>query len=542
MIFNLMKPVPVQDEPTLYLYGREADKTVTYNGVELPPLPEWDKTAYPYAVICEYRGFMLFGYHLVVSTAPLYSTDTKVWQLSGNYGCLSMKSTCYTDNEYDYSYTWVADSTILTEVWQSPYNSIEKGALYFGKPIWSNYDVELCDGNLKPMGETALSATDPVTTYTNADVTINGVGYVGAVLPKLPEWDKTAYPYAQIRGRKLYLSSSPITYNTSTWKYTYSTPCLLANFTYSADAICWGELTENETQPTGYDSTYWSNHNILDENGNADIEASVPVPISLPFTLFDGEVSTRKPDYSDYSYSNIHILYAYKIGDTLRVTFNGEVKEYTYTRQEDSFVESEGFGLWLPQYMGTYWYLDITTKTAGTHSLKIELIETTPNETWETLFDVEVVTIEEQLSEGQVNECGGLYPSGFTYGHCFVTAANEKYGYSGYQPKTGDKSRITLNGVVSETLSVVTYYDSSPYWNGYVGNLYLTLNNFRESLRLPDDGTDFCVTMGTMAIGLYYGFWLNTRTAGTYNLKIERMVTHDTKGCNRQPRKSRRRT
>lgn len=198
--------------------------------------------------------------------------------------------------------------------------------------------------------------------------------YNGTILPPLPEWDKTAYPYAQIRSRVLYLSSSPITYNTSTWKYTYSTPYLLANFTYSADVICWGEVTENETQPTTYMSTDWSNHNILDENGNVHFEASVPVPISLPFTLFDGEVKTKKPDYSDYSYTNITIMYAYKIGDTLRVTFNGDVKEYTYTRQEDSFVESEGFGLWLPQPMGSNWNVEVTTKTAGTHSLKIELI------------------------------------------------------------------------------------------------------------------------------------------------------------------------
>lgn len=198
--------------------------------------------------------------------------------------------------------------------------------------------------------------------------------YNGTILPALPEWDKAAYPYAQIRGRVLYLSSSPITYNTGTWQYAYSTPYLLANFTYSGDVICWGELTENETQPTGYHSTLWSNHNILDENGNVDSEASAPVPISLPFTLFDGDVTTKKPDYSDYSYTNIAILYAYKIGDTLRVTFNGEAKEYTYTRQEDSFVESEGFGLWLPSYMGSIWSVEVTTKTAGTHSLKIELI------------------------------------------------------------------------------------------------------------------------------------------------------------------------
>jgi hypothetical protein len=216
----------------------------------------------------------------------------------------------------------------------------------------------------------------PVADVEPDEPTATMYSYNGIVLPALPKWDKTAYPYAQIRKRKLYLSSSPITYNTSTWKYAYSAPYLLANFTYSADVICWGEVTENETQPTGYEDTLWSNHNILDENGNVHFEASVPVPISLPFTLFDGEITTTKPDYSEYSYGRTYeLLYGYKSGDTLRITFDGETKEYSGATLQTNISNGGDFGIHALQPWSIWkWYAEIETKTAGTHTLKIELI------------------------------------------------------------------------------------------------------------------------------------------------------------------------
>lgn len=328
----------------------------SYNGTVLPPLPNWDKTAYPY-VYMQTTGSTETPYMLFVYSRPFdtYKTSNERIYVSGTFSVARIWYNYNGDGE------WGGYKEHIDHNDSSLFSSMNLASL-----VWSNTDVPAKDGTIY------LSASEPI------PVELVGYSYNGTVRPALPNWDKETYPYAHIRGRELFFSSTPITYDTGTWKYTCSTPYLLANFTYSTDAtddISWSEPKETETQSTnGYNPVQWSNHNILDENGNVYIEASAPVPISLPFTLFDGEVSTKKPDYSDHSYTTIHILYAYKIGDTLRVTFNGEVKEYTYTRQEDSFVESEGFGLWFPQYMGTYWYLEITTKTAGTHTLKIELV------------------------------------------------------------------------------------------------------------------------------------------------------------------------
>lgn len=172
MIFNLMKPVPVQTA-TMYLYGHEADKTVTYNGVELPELPVWDKTAYPYAMIGNKEQSLSGLNILYVCNNPFLGraddTDSVLMQKNSNCNYYSVENG-----------EWVYVGVITV-----PDVGITSMAMPF--PIWSNTDIEY-----------AIKASDPVITYTNADVTINGVGYVGAVLPKLPEWDKTAYPYAII--------------------------------------------------------------------------------------------------------------------------------------------------------------------------------------------------------------------------------------------------------------------------------------------------------------------------------------------------------
>lgn len=224
MIFNLMKPVPVQTA-TMYLYGREADKTVTYNGVELPDLPVWDKTAYPYVFIYyKDSDSIVNGSHyakLYLCANPLtayeggmesmpYITITKL-QITGSYLQYGMVS----DEKMLESVTegmsaFLGDLAYLTEAnkWEYMVSGEDKAMDYGVDCLWANHDI------IHTNGTTTISATDPVTTYTNADVTINGVGYVGAVLPKLPEWDKTAYPYASIRLYEdrylLYVSVSPV--------------------------------------------------------------------------------------------------------------------------------------------------------------------------------------------------------------------------------------------------------------------------------------------------------------------------------------------
>jgi hypothetical protein len=286
MIFNLMKPVPVQTA-TMYLYGHEADKTVTYNGVELPELPEWDKVSYPYAVIV-YKTEP--NYSVYFSKTPFY------WDMYvTNWHADGTESIAY---DYDTeTETWVYKTTYET------YTQFTSST----KLLWSNRDIaKKSDGTL------VLSASDPVTTYENADVTINGVGYVGAVLPKLPEWDKTAYPYAVIVGdadgsnsvtpTRLILSTVPLHYASNNIIY----PFLLYG---SADGACIGyEWTSpiegiityepgfvrdeslDSTFSTGgmasgrmfYNDLVWANYDVYDHaNGTTLVLSACDEPIPV---------------------------------------------------------------------------------------------------------------------------------------------------------------------------------------------------------------------------------------------------------------------
>lgn len=266
MIFNLMKPVPVQTA-TMYLYGREADKTVTYNGVELPELPDWDKETYPYAyILLGDDNAYYFRYK-----------DTKIEV--GNGGIITNSTIDYHWYKYDSSEWKPLDA-------------------YFGNltVIWCNTDCYYKQWGVSDgLGGTLyLSATDPVTTYTNADVTINGVGYVGAVLPKLPEWDKEQYPYAVIQiGEDVHsfmISTVPLYYkktsedicgreNGTSWEY------LLSDNPNNYFGGVPGEWTrvkepfEIEKDSYIYDFVSWSNYDILNADSTIYLSASDPIPV-----------------------------------------------------------------------------------------------------------------------------------------------------------------------------------------------------------------------------------------------------------------------
>ena len=69
-----------------------------YNGVELPKLPEWDKTAYPYAYITHTDGLYSFfyeataknvgdgGYMLSLSAGRMYLLKDGAWEKKVTYG------------------------------------------------------------------------------------------------------------------------------------------------------------------------------------------------------------------------------------------------------------------------------------------------------------------------------------------------------------------------------------------------------------------------------------------------------------------------
>lgn len=117
----------VERKPVAYLY----------NGVQLPALPEWDKEAYPYAVLSEHTdgdGSIYYRFVALPNKRVVVLPDSGV-------------TTMNTFSETGYKFTgtgWV------------------EHRLLFAYPIWANYDVyrREADG-----GALYLAASDPVPVY-----------------------------------------------------------------------------------------------------------------------------------------------------------------------------------------------------------------------------------------------------------------------------------------------------------------------------------------------------------------------------------------
>lgn len=216
--------------------------------------------------------------------------------------------------------------------------------------------------------------------------------YNGQTLPALPEWDKTAYPYAMIEGEKFYASAVPVTHESGFLggKRHVTAPYIMVRSTNN-DGVYWGEIELQEVDATVNLGMQWTNHNVLDENGDVYLEASEPVPMHLPLILYYGEVTTQKLDYQRSASKTIRMSYGYKEGDVLRITFNDSTAEYTATTVDtyngvlvgnnglngnDDGVDDGGeLLLTYPHSIGYEWASYFYTRDAGTYNLKIELLE-----------------------------------------------------------------------------------------------------------------------------------------------------------------------
>lgn len=193
-----------------------------YNGIPLPALPGYNKSVYTHGFI-QYGGVAgMESYSLIVSTASGVMGDS------------------YTVGEHTYSAWVVAANETAAENLSGAYPGIstkewlqfEDGktvtASTYDNIVWSDFDILKADGSVylkasKPYdldafknglslglcGKALPWKAEPVAwlyghvakegeTPTH---TIDGVDYVGVVLPKLPVWNETAYPYAVITAR-----------------------------------------------------------------------------------------------------------------------------------------------------------------------------------------------------------------------------------------------------------------------------------------------------------------------------------------------------
>lgn len=261
--------VPViPDTPTMYLYGHKADSVVTYNGVELPNINAvWDKEKYPYARISVNDAG---GWSVCFLDSPI--------TLGSNLYC---KAEYYEMRNDD----WVRIPAI--DLWVDH-------LLYNVK--WTNHDILNSDDSVY------LAASEPVYTYTETpNVIIDGVGYVGAVLPALPEWDNTKYPYAVLAwsdyaGKYALMCSKYRPFYTTTGVDGKSTNRPVVGVTdsvrYALEDNVWGLPesllgTRSMNLLDGYFTIVWTNFDVLDDDGSVYMETGTTTDPNAPATPAD---------------------------------------------------------------------------------------------------------------------------------------------------------------------------------------------------------------------------------------------------------------
>lgn len=182
-----------------------------YNGLELPDLPEWDTTAYPYAYI------YYVGENPAFCTLVLVPADAEIVFEEGTAAIL------FSTSHYRSYYARSVD-----EQWDDEGTTETSGSIYLFKPMvdyptaytvvqWTNFDVYTKDN--KPL----FPKSDPVLIRSGFNLkswlTGFALGLTGKPLllakkpvaylygpekhrlPALPYWDRTVYPYAFIAMR-----------------------------------------------------------------------------------------------------------------------------------------------------------------------------------------------------------------------------------------------------------------------------------------------------------------------------------------------------
>ena len=272
----------------------EGSGKMLYNGVELPKLPEWDKATYPYAVIR--LGNLIPAYRNYVQLYVFKEIDFTNGALQYGADSLCTVSADYTAE--DFAWGELAQCTASSNVNSSWI-------------LWSNTDIYYPDdyewnGDTTKAGTLFLAATDPVPvedTFTkgyHAGAALRRkrrlpVAYLynGVRLPKLPEWDKTAYPYAYIvqatgLGKTSYTlcvcASMIAEHQEGTENWGLFATNVMKTKAIKTDATEWPVLTfyrEARFKLCNYPSDYvfWCNHSFDGPNGEEWITASDPVPV-----------------------------------------------------------------------------------------------------------------------------------------------------------------------------------------------------------------------------------------------------------------------
>ena len=277
-----------------------------YNGVELPELPEWDKEAYPYAIVNDVTAWGIDGvtYAFVVSRDAAIPTSDVGCVFSNNRENPTSVSASYST----YTFLLSADGT----TWEGgEANSGSGGTLV--TPIWTNIDI------LNSGGSVWLAASTPVPVGANGD----GMAlYNGVMLPKLPDWDKVKYPHALITEQHgittlLCTSVELIYYEEDGMGAVTNLACSYYSYIIQDGEWIYGNSYDSAPEMSwALEYVPWSNYDIfqVDASGITDtvyLSASDPIPLD-GYTVIEWDGDTNNAT----DLSGVGIDGLYMVSDT----------------------------------------------------------------------------------------------------------------------------------------------------------------------------------------------------------------------------------
>lgn len=268
-----------------------------YNGVELPELPAYDREAYPYAVIFRSQNRYIFW---CVRTCFVIHTDGAVLAVADDtwisYACTGKDGAWETASivpDEGYTHFSICEKDDLAWSNVDIYTTASSGQVVAFKgsepvpvPLPFVYDKESFLAGLA----CGLCGRDGVVIPTKHS-------YNGTVLPTLPEWDKSVYPYASlvqypdglirlfISSREGYVYDGILSQPDSV---SFSNDEPGGNAELDSESMAWGELwfADNAVANAQADWVLWSNHDIFYGKNYDD-------PASLAGTLF---LSASEPE------------------------------------------------------------------------------------------------------------------------------------------------------------------------------------------------------------------------------------------------------
>lgn len=291
-----------------------------YNGVELPALPEWDRVAYPYAIMVwgGTGGNRLSHCLLWAFSNPHHLTHYNSIQNKYSIWISEDEKCLYSQAKYNSKNGTYEPFPAMVEYPNETYPYNKNGLT--SKTDWANYDV------LDNKGTLYLAASDPIPVGTapqldplslfmgwkagNLVARQRGAKkkpvaylYNGVRLPALPEWDKEKYPYAVIdewestfnghAGKIYFLSfyTEKIVWKRESNKWYMPGKLVVYATTDSAkiaeyfDSFAPGEVGFNmwgiaeEDDGIACDKVIWTSTDLVFDDGTLYLAASEPVPV-----------------------------------------------------------------------------------------------------------------------------------------------------------------------------------------------------------------------------------------------------------------------